>query len=696
MKKSSDIFQIHIEKSLINQMHSYQVDAVEFLCNRLMGQPEINVGQCVIPSFVTGAILADDMGTGKTLTALTVLWSLCQSLSCKALIVCPASLVSNWEAEARKWFGSSSLLHFTFVSSASGCSVRSGCDAKVHHFIKSHPTVATVLVICYELYRSFADAINSSNNLRLLICDEGHRLKNPDFTKTSLALYNCCAMSRLLLTGTPVQNNLDELYSLVNFIVPGYLGTLPEFQSNFMNYSNEGTKGEDMKLNRKEQLKELLRPILLRRTKCEILQNTLPPRAEKIVFLPLSSSQVKDYMDEVTRITGLHEVINSVDQRVDKKRRKLSLTSSSSSSSSSSSFSSSSSLKETTQGFPVSWNSVLPHLLRLRQICCSSDRCQDITNKETIYCIEDVDMKVVSNPLRGDEDKEQVNNTKHRVAIVSSSSSSSSSSFSSKESSSNDSLTLKVNNLLSMSSKLQFVDLLIHGIKAYGLTNDRIVVVSNFTDTLNKIQQLCKVRHWSHLRIDGSVPPDKRVKLVKLYNHGINSISTPPLFDVMLLSTKAGGVGLNLVGANHLVLFEPDWNPAIDAQAMGRVYRQGQTKPVFIYRLISEGTIEEAILHRQQTKDGLLSVLPQSDLVEADATLIEEDTNYIKSKTKAPEEGNSDCVSFSSLEDLIGSRFAQHGNSLMAEPAKIQEMANDCIKQIKIYAEKAALKSKVP
>jgi SNF2 family DNA or RNA helicase len=104
-------------------------------------------------------------------------------------------------------------------------------DLVVNKFVTSHAMVHPLLVIGYEMFRSYSEAFNSINSLELLICDEGHRLKNCMGTKTSVALSNCCAMKRIVLTGTPVQNNLEELFSVVQFVTPGYLGTVQEFQA---------------------------------------------------------------------------------------------------------------------------------------------------------------------------------------------------------------------------------------------------------------------------------------------------------------------------------------------------------------------------------------------------------------------------------------------------------------------------------
>lgn len=164
---------------------------------------------------ITGCILADEMGLGKSLSALCVLWSFVRHGRGKGVIVCPSSLVGNWSQEISKWLKG---LHSktTFVKSAQK-------DRQVYDFIKGDSSTHPLLVISYENFRSVAEHLNKLRNWEAIVCDEGHRLKNADLTQTSLALGNCVAQRRLVLTGTPIQNNLDELYSVVNFVCPGYV-----------------------------------------------------------------------------------------------------------------------------------------------------------------------------------------------------------------------------------------------------------------------------------------------------------------------------------------------------------------------------------------------------------------------------------------------------------------------------------------
>lgn len=165
------------------------------------------------------------------------------------------------------------------------------------------------------------------------------------------------------------------------------------------------------------------------------------------------------------------------------------------------------------------------------------------------------------------------------------------------------------------SGKMYVLERLLMQVRAS--STDRMVIVSNFTSALDVIASMCTLRKWDYLRLDGSTSIKKRQQLVdQLSDHRGNRVF------VFLLSSRAGGCGLNLVGANRLILFDPDWNPAVDKQAAARVWRDGQTKRCFIYRFLTTGTIEEKIYQRQLSKEGLSGVLGGST---ADASLTKEE-----------------------------------------------------------------------
>lgn len=154
------------------------------------------------------------------------------------------------------------------------------------------------------------------------------------------------------------------------------------------------------------------------------------------------------------------------------------------------------------------------------------------------------------------------------------------------------------------SGKMQVLDRMLARIRQD--TNDKIVLISNYTSTLDLFERLCRSRQYGSLRLDGTMNVNKRQKLVDRFNDPEGTEF------VFLLSSKAGGCGINLIGANRLVLFDPDWNPAADQQALARVWRDGQKKDCFVYRFIATGTIEEKIFQRQSHKQSLSSCVVDS------------------------------------------------------------------------------------
>jgi len=156
-----------------------------------------------------------------------------------------------------------------------------------------------------------------------------------------------------------------------------------------------------------------------------------------------------------------------------------------------------------------------------------------------------------------------------------------------------------------ISGKMIVLDYLLAVIKS--TTNDKVVLVSNYTQTLDVFEKLCAQRRYQFVRLDGQMTIKKRGKIVESFN---NPNSSDFIF---MLSSKAGGCGLNLIGGNRLVMFDPDWNPANDDQAMARIWRDGQKKQCYIYRLISTGTLEEKIFQRQAHKKALSSCVVDNE-----------------------------------------------------------------------------------
>jgi SNF2 family DNA or RNA helicase len=473
----------------------------------------------------------------------------------KGVIVCPSSLVGNWARELQKWLPSTLGRSAIIVTSNGAQTGPRSSQSQIDLFVQSHASIHPVLVISYEMFRSYASSLNNIMNFEVLVCDEGHRLKNAYGTATTLALSNCCAVRRLVLTGTPVQNNLDELYAVVQFAVPEYLGSLQEFKKK---YSDPIARGKAPDASKKikqagmeavRALREKLSHILLRRTRDSILQKLLPPRTDFVIQCALSDAQREVYSKAVRDlIPDISLVGTSGGGRTSAQKSDQECAEAVSSS-------------EASEGS----REVLPLLMKLRQAC-----------NFTI-------------PLNLAEER-HLDFSRVRVLCTS---------------------------LLRDSSKLRVLNALLTSIHQLKPT-EKVVVVSNFTLALDAVELISRIHRWHSLRLDGSVPAEQRMKLVQHFN----SAQSP--FTLMLLSAKAGGVGLNLIGGNRLILVDCDWNPATDIQAMGRVWREGQTKPVFIYRLISRGTIEESILKRQAQKGTLSAVIKDSS--SSDAIAVSEET----------------------------------------------------------------------
>lgn len=509
-----------IDPVLEKVMRPHQLYGAKFLLDKLLGvhnnreRTDIERSLCIDLSIVTGAILADEMGTGKSLTGLCVLWALCRNGRAKGVIVCPSSLVGNWEAEINRWLPNSLSYKALYVKKTTN-SGKNSVDAIVNRFITSHAAVHPVLIISYDMFRIFSEALNTVNTFEVLVCDEGHRLKNALGTKTTSAIDNCIATRRLILTGTPIQNNLSELYAVVNAVSPGYLGDFNQYKAMFVDPIMNGKS-----LNKSSEespmltLRSHLSNILIRRTRDDVLSTILPPKKCYLLFCPLTAQQKLHYTHENEKICTALDVSGKDDSNYS------------------------------------SVAGILPNLLNLRQIS-------------------------------------------NGMGIVSDESSAAS---------------VTVQQELQVSNKLMILNHFLTSLRHLNeknCVNDKVVIVSNFIKTLDIINMLANSRRWPLLRLDGSTKPQDRVAIVNKFNTG-------PYF-LMLLSAKAGGVGLNLTGANRLIMVDPDWNPATDLQALGRIWREGQTKPVFIYRMLSSNTIDESILRRQKDKGVLTGVIREAN-----------------------------------------------------------------------------------
>ena len=496
---------------------------------------------------IRGTILGDEMGLGKTLTSIACLYSIIKhNRNKKAIVVVPSSLIDNWEKELKRWLGQKLV----------PLCCRSGekAESTVNNFRMSHAAQSPLLIISYEMFRKYAQTINLVPNLEVMICDEAHRLKNVESTQTATALKKCRATKRIIISGTLIQNEIAELYSIVDFAAPGLLGSYSSFKHKYadpMKLASESARSKMLS----EKLSRLLSLVLIRRSQAEVNAKTtssLPPRREAILYCFMSPDQCNDYRKAAENI--FHSVNRNAPEETFIVPESVEMSEIYDDNNDKVGLNENEAVESNYRG-SISSGQVLPGLLLLRKIC----------NYSITGGVEEQDLT---------------------------------SSY--------------AENLVLLSSKLRVFD---ECMKEWqkSCPADKVVVVSNFVNMLDKVEKLAKIRKWSFLRLDGSVPTRNRQSLVDRFNQPLDPTLPNPSPVLFLLSSKAGGIGINLIGANRLVMVDADWNPATDKQAMARIWREGQTKPVFIYRLISIGTIECSIYKRQNKKLELESLLHNQD-----------------------------------------------------------------------------------
>ncbi|NWH69997.1 RA54B protein, partial [Piaya cayana] len=512
-KAGLPVVDVVVDPYVANNLRPHQKEGIIFLYECVMGMR-------VSGRF--GAILADEMGLGKTLQCIALVWTLlrqgvygCKPVLKRALIVTPGSLVKNWKKEFQKWLGSERIKVFTVDQ-----------DHKVEEFISS--PLYSVLIISYEMLLRSLDQIQPIE-FNLLICDEGHRLKNSSI-KTTTALTSLSCEKRIILTGTPIQNDLQEFYALIEFVNPGILGSSSTYRKIYeepivRSREPSATKEEkELGEKRAAELTRLTGLFILRRTQ-EVINKFLPPKKESIIFCRPTALQLELYR----KLLSSQVIRSCLQGRLE--------------------------------------NS--PHLIcigALKKLC--NHPCLLFKSIKEKSC-DPVSDEHESNLYEGLIDIFPQDYT--------------SDTFSERD-----------------SGKLQVLVELLAAIRELSSSERQVVVlVSNYTQTLNILQEMCKHYGYSYTRLDGHTPVSKRQQIVDTFNSKFSPAS------IFLLSSKAGGVGLNLVGASHLILYDIDWNPATDIQAMARVWRDGQKHTVHIYRLLTTGSIEEKIYQRQISKQDL-------------------------------------------------------------------------------------------
>ena len=416
-------------------------------------------------------ILADDMGLGKTLQALTLLQKAKEvDKSEPTLVICPTSVVFNWESEIQKF--TPELTYLKLYGSE-----RKALFKKIGDY--------DIVITTYALIRRDIEKLKK-HNFRYIILDEAQNIKNSD-SMTAQCVKKLNGKHKLALSGTPIENKLQELWSIFDFLMPGFLFDLSEFNYRYVTPIMER---EDQ--TTEKRLKSQIYPFILRRMKRDVAKD-LPDKVENVAYCELTPEQ-KDFYLEVLDSTK-EELFKSIEKN----------------------------------GLEKSRMSIFSALLRLRQICCHP----------RLY------------------DKDNVKNIKQ-------------------------------------SGKFEHLKEMLGEIIE---EKHRVLLFSQFVNMLDIIKDWCEKTGIKYEYLTGSTKD--RQGAVERFN------STPSI-PIFLISLKAGGTGLNLTGADYVIHYDPWWNPAVEDQATDRAYRIGQTKKVFVYRLITKGTVEEKIQKLKSRKRSLV------------------------------------------------------------------------------------------
>jgi SNF2 family DNA or RNA helicase len=442
--------------------------------------------------FGLNGILADDMGLGKTLQTLAAI-RMEQERSggmLPSLVVCPTSLVANWKAEASKFFDGFNIITYTGPGrkrQLQDLAVPIGIGAVSERMTRFRNRL---VITSYGVALRDHEELNSVPWMYVVV-DEAHHIKNPAAQRTR-AIKTINGSHKLALTGTPIQNNLDELWSLFDFAMPNYLGSRGKFRQEYGNGNRidwEAVRDEERGLKRR------IHPFILRRLKEDVAAD-LPDKVVIDLPVELSPKQVSLYKATL-QSADFQKLVEAVE----------------------------------TKGSRRASAEMLAIYTRLRTIC--------------------------NHPVLASHEPQA---------------------FRPKD-----------------SGKLQALKELIEEVFEGG---HRALIFCQSTKMLDLIGRCFAEWEVESRRLDGETPPARRQELVDEFNRDASIVA-------FLISTKAGGTGLNLTGADTVIFYDHDWNPANDRQAQDRAYRIGQTRNVTVYRLVSVGTIEERIIERQELKQSL-------------------------------------------------------------------------------------------
>ncbi|XP_060728467.1 DNA excision repair protein ERCC-6 isoform X1 [Tachysurus vachellii] len=457
-----------------------------------------------------GGILGDEMGLGKTIQVIAFLAGLSYSkLKTRGsnyryaglgptVIVCPATVMHQWVKEFHTWWPPFrvAVLHETG-------SFNNKKEELIPEIVASHG----ILITSYSYVRIMQDYIQKYD-WHYIILDEGHKIRNPNAGVT-VASKQFRTPHRFILSGSPMQNNLKELWSLFDFVFPGKLGTLPVFMEQFSvpitmgGYSNASPVQVQTAYKCACVLRDTINPYLLRRMKADVKANlSLPDKNEQVLFCRLTEEQRQVYQDFLDS-KEVYQILNGDMQ-------------------------------------------IFSGLIVLRKIC----------NHPDLFTGGPRMLRAIP--------ADQLTEEEHF-------------------------------GYWKRSGKLIVVESLL---RLWFKQGHRVLLFTQSRQMLEILEVFVRENGYTYLKMDGTTAIASRQPLIAQYNE------SKDIF-IFLLTTKVGGLGINLTGANRVIIYDPDWNPSTDTQARERAWRIGQKQQVTVYRLLTAGTIEEKIYHRQIFKQFL-------------------------------------------------------------------------------------------
>lgn len=530
--KEEDQSLLYVNEAIGKSIKDHQVKGIRFLWNQIILDTEHR----------QGCLLAHTMGLGKTMQVITFLVAISEASHSpdpslrsqipedlrrsQTIVLCPSGLVDNWIDELLKWAPRDSLGPLAHLDAVTAPEERVSILQKWAHD-------GGVLVLGYNMLIRLALDDEPKKLLletpSIVVADEAHKLKNPD-GKTNLLCSAFKTTRRIALTGSPLANNVEEYFSMIDWVAPNYLGPLPEFRDIYVRPIQAGLDRDSPAIDKRRALKMLavlkktVGPKVDRATIKSCLSRDLPPKSEFVITLPPTPVQRTLYQ---LYIGG----INSAPPP-----------------------------QPGTDGGRVKQTKIFSIVNDLTLICNHP------------RCFHEKLVKVKRAPEEHPSFPQQIVPTALRE-------------------------TKRANNLDPLlSHKVLYLLAILDQSRAMG---DKVLVFSQSLDTLNYLEELLKLRRRGVCRLDGTTQINQRQEKIRDFNTGDK--------EVYLISTTAGGVGLNIQGANRVVIFDSKWNPVNEQQAVGRAYRIGQTKKVFVYHFVTAGTFEEGMQSKSVFKTQLAS-----------------------------------------------------------------------------------------